>query len=147
MSEKKLGFGLMRLPRKGISIDIEQTAAMADAFLEAGFTYFDTAFVYPGSEKAIRKALIERHPRDCFTIATKMMATAAPTEGMVKKELETSLKRLGTDYVDYYLLHSLMSSNYKKYEKYHLWDFVNEAKKKGLIRHVGFSFHDGPELL
>ena len=147
MADKKLGFGLMRLPRKGMSIDIEQTSEMVDLFLDAGFTYFDTAYVYQGSEKAIRKALIERHPRDSFTIATKLYAASMPTEKMAKKELQTSLERLGTDYVDYYLLHSLMSSNYRKYEKFHLWDFVNEQKKKGVIRHVGFSFHDGPELL
>lgn len=147
MNEKKLGFGMMRLPRRGMSIDIAETSEMVDLFLDAGMTYFDTAFVYPGSEKAVRKALVERHPRDSYTIATKLMASAVPTEGMAKKELETSLKRLGTDYVDYYLLHSLMSSNYQKYEKYHLWDFVKEQKEKGVIRHIGFSFHDGPELL
>ena len=147
MTDKKLGFGMMRLPRRSIAIDIEETSKMTDLFLETGFTYFDTAFVYPGSEKAVCKALVDRHERSSYTIATKLMATAVPTESMAKKELETSLKRLGTDYVDYYLLHSLMLSNYRKYEKYHLWDFVKEQKEKGVIRHIGFSFHDGPELL
>ncbi len=147
MSEKKLGFGLMRLPRKGIGIDVAQTAEMVDLFLDAGMTYFDTAYVYPGSEKAIRKALFQRYPRDSFTIATKLFATAALNENAAKKELATSLERLGTDYVDYYLLHSLMESNYKKYDKYHLWDFVKEQKEKGVIRHIGFSFHGGPQLL
>ena len=73
----KLGFGLMRLPKKGIAIDVEQVKTMADLFLEAGFTYFDTAFVYLGSESAIRKALVERHPRDSFTLATKLNVTIA----------------------------------------------------------------------
>jgi predicted aldo/keto reductase-like oxidoreductase len=73
----KLGFGLMRLPKlEDGSIDVEQTAQMADLFLQAGGTYFDTAFAYPGSEEAIRKALIERHPRECFTFSTKLMCNA-----------------------------------------------------------------------
>ena len=70
MDTPKLGFGLMRLPRKGIRIDVEQVKTMVDAFLSEGFTYFDTAFVYPGSEAAIRKALVERYPRDAYTLAT-----------------------------------------------------------------------------
>lgn len=143
----KLGFGLMRLPRKGIGIDVEQTSRMVDAFLAAGMTYFDTAFVYPGSEAAIKKALVDRHPRNSYTLATKLFAMAAPTEKAAKKELETSLKRTGAGYFDYYLLHSLMENNYKKYDKFHLWDFVEEQKEKGTIRNYGFSFHAGPELL
>lgn len=69
---KKLGFGLMRLPQKDGKIDIEQTKTMVDMFLDAGFTYFDTAWAYAGSEDAIRQALVERYPRDKFRLATKM---------------------------------------------------------------------------
>ena len=127
----KLGFGLMRLPHKGLGIDVKQVSEMVDIFLDSGFTYFDTAFVYPGSEQAIRKALIDRHPRDSFTLATKLFATMAPTEKTAKKEFETSLKRTGAGYFDYYLLHSLMEGNYRKYEKFHLWDFVREKKYTG----------------
>ena len=144
---RKLGFGLMRLPKKLVSIDIEQTKKMVDMFMEAGFTYFDTAHVYPGSEVAIHEALFERYPRDSFTIATKLFVPAALSEGMAKKQFQTSLRRLGTDHIDYYLLHCIMENNYKKYEKFHLWDFVQEEKAKGNIRHVGFSFHAGPKLL
>ena len=144
----KLGFGMMRLPRKGVMIDIEQVSRMTDRFLEAGFTYFDTAFIYPGSEAATKKALVDRHPREAYTLATKLNAfITAPTEKIAKKEFYTSLERTGAGYFDYYLLHSLMESNYKRYEKFGLWDFVNEQKKAGLIKHIGFSFHDGPELL
>lgn len=71
---KKLGFGLMRLPKIGEAIDIEQTKKMVDMFLEAGFTYFDTAWAYPGSEDAIRQALVERYPRKKFQLATKNAA-------------------------------------------------------------------------
>ena len=73
----KLGFGLMRLPRKLLATDVEQVKTMVDRFMEAGFTYFDTAFVYPGSEPAIRKALVERYPRESFTLATKLNAMLA----------------------------------------------------------------------
>ena len=71
---KKLGFGLMRLPQKDGKIDVEQTKVMVDKFLDAGFTYFDTAWAYAGSEDAIRQALVERYPRDKFQLATKNAA-------------------------------------------------------------------------
>lgn len=144
---KKLGFGLMRLPHKGLGIDIEQTSRMVDMFLDAGFTYFDTAHVYPGSEDAIGKALVQRHERSSYTLATKLFAAIALSEKQARQQFETSLKRTGAEYIDYYLMHTLMSNNYRKYEKFHLWDFALEEKAKGRIKHVGFSFHDGPELL
>ena len=71
-STPKLGFGMMRLPKKLLKIDVEQTKQMVDRFLDAGLTYFDTAYVYVGSEEATRKALVERHPRDSFTLASKL---------------------------------------------------------------------------
>ena len=144
----KLGFGLMRLPRKGLGTDIGQVKKMVDLFMAAGFTYFDTAYVYPGSENAVSKALVERYPREKYTLATKLNAfILAPTEKAAKQQFFTSLKRTGAGYFDYYLLHALMENNYTRYEKLHLWDFVQEQKAKGLIRHAGFSFHAGPQLL
>ena len=137
----------MRLPKRGFAIDVEQVKTMVDLFLDAGFTYFDTAFVYPGSEPAIRKALVERHRRDSFTLATKLNARVAPTEKAAKKQFAASLERTGAGYFDYYLLHALMENNYERYEKFRLWDFVREQKEKGLIRNLGFSFHAGPQLL
>ena len=142
-----LGFGLMRLPRKGLGIDIAQTSAMADRFLEAGFTYFDTARIYFGSEEAARKALVERHPRDSFTLATKLHAGLARSEAAAKRQLETSLARSGAGYFDYYLLHSIMENNAGRYNRFGIWDFVKEQQARGIIRHYGFSFHGGPELL
>ena len=144
----KLGFGLMRLPKKGVGTDIEQTKKMVDLFMEAGFTYFDTAFVYPGSEKAIKKALVDRYPRESYTLCTKINAfMLAPTEKAAKQQFYTSLERTGAGYFDYYLLHAFMEKNYRKYDKFHLWDFVKEQKEKGLVKYFGFSYHDGPELL
>ena len=143
----KLGFGLMRLPKRGVSIDVAQVSEMVDTFLDAGFTSFDTAHVYAGSEQAIRKALVERHPRESYTLATKLYAPLAPTERSARKQFQTSLKRTGAGYIDYYLLHSLMEGNYKKYERLNLWEYIRDLKKQGLVRHMGFSFHGGPQLL
>ena len=149
MSEtKKLGFGLMRLPKKLTGIDITQVKEMVDLFMDAGFTYFDTAYIYPGSESAAKKALVERYDRERFTLATKINA-AIPglTEKMVKSQFETSLARTGAGYFDYYLLHTLMDKNTRKYDRFDLWNFAKEKKAQGLVRNYGFSFHDGPQLL
>ena len=144
----KLGFGLMRLPRKGLLTDVEQVKKMVDLFMGAGFTYFDTAYVYPGSEAATKKALVDRYPRDSFTLATKLNATLpGMNEKAAKKQFFTSLERTGAGYFDFYLLHALQENNYKKYDKFHIWDFAAEQKAKGLIKHIGFSFHGGPDLL
>lgn len=144
----KLGFGLMRLPKKGLGTDIEQVKTMVDMFMEAGFTYFDTAFVYLGSEAAIKKALVDRYPRDSYTLCTKINAfLMAPTEKAAKKQFYTSLERTGAGYFDYYLLHAFMENNYTRYDKFHIWDFVAEQKEKGIVKHFGFSYHAGPDLL
>ena len=145
----KLGFGLMRLPRlENGEIDVPQVSQMVDLFLEAGGTYFDTAFAYQGSEEAIRKALVERYPRDRYTLATKLIASGTDLdEETLKQEFTTSLARTGAGYFDYYLLHALQRTNYKNYDTYHLWDYVKELKAKGLIKHYGFSFHADPDLL
>ena len=147
----KLGFGLMRLPKlEDGSIDVEQTKEMVDMFMAAGLTYFDTAFVYDRgeSEKTAKAALVDRYPRDSFTLATKLNAwLGGVTAEDAKKQLEISLERTGAGYFDYYLLHAIQENNYQKYEEYGLWDFVKEAKEKGLIKHWGFSFHASPERL
>ena len=147
----KLGFGLMRLPKlEDKSIDVEQVAEMANIFMEGGGTYFDTAFVYDngGSEEAFRKAVVERHPRESFTVATKLNAWHGCTdEASAKQEFFTSLERTGAGYFDYYLLHALQPDTYHLYEDWHLWDFVKEQRDKGLIKHWGFSFHATPEIL
>lgn len=145
----KLGFGLMRLPKlEDGSIDVEQTKTMVDMFLEAGGTYFDTAYAYEGSEDAIRKALVERIPRESYTLASKLICTGNDiNEEKAKQELEISLNRSGAGYFDYYLLHALQRFNYKYYDDFKLWDYVKELKEKGLIKHYGFSFHADPELL
>ena len=147
----KLGFGLMRLPKnEDGSIDIPQVSEMADRFIAAGGTYFDTAYVYDDgrSEEAFKAAVADRYPRDAYTLATKLIAwSQCHDEASAKQEFYTSLERTGAGYFDYYLLHALQRNNYTKYDEYHIWDFVAEQKAKGLIKHIGFSFHADPELL
>ena len=147
----KLGFGLMRLPKlEDGKIDVPQVGRMVDAFIEAGGTYFDTAFVYDNgeSEKAVKAALVDRYPRDKYTLCTKLCAwMGCSDEKSAKEEFYTSLERTGAGYFDYYLLHALQRNNYKKYDEYHIWDFVKEQKAKGLIKYWGFSFHADPPLL
>ncbi len=144
----RLGFGLMRLPKlEDGTIDVEQTSKMVDMFLEAGGTYFDTAFVYEGSEEAIKKALVDRYPRERYTLATKLMARSATEEEFAKQEFFTSLERTGAGYFDYYLLHAIQRTNVDKYEEFGIWDFVKEQKEEGLSKHIGVSFRADPERL
>ena len=149
----KLGFGCMRLPltdpKDQKSIDIEHLKKMVDAFIEAGGTYFDTAYVYHEgeSEVAMRKALVERYPRDSFTIATKCLAWAQPTAEDAKACLDTSLKRLGTDYIDFYLLHNMGGARTAKFDEYGMWEWAAQKKAEGVIKHLGFSMHDNAETL
>ena len=146
----KLGFGLMRLPKNPDgSIDVPQVCQMADRFIAAGGTYFDTAYVYDdgASEAAFKAAVADRYPRDSYTVATKLNVRVAKDAEDARQQFYTSLERTGVSYIDYYLLHAIQRGNYEMYEEYGIWDYVAELKKKGLIRHWGFSFHSDPELL
>lgn len=144
----KLGFGLMRLPQKDGSMDIEQIKNMVDAFMDAGLTYFDTARGYGDSEDAIRQALVERYPRESFTLATKNAAwLGAKNAEEARAMFTTSLEKTGAGYFDFYLLHNLGDSRTQMFEDYDMWSFVLEMKEKGLIKHVGFSMHDTADAL
>ena len=145
---RKLGFGLMRLPKNGDAIDVEQVKTMVDRFLAAGFTYFDTAWAYPGSEDAIRRALVERYPRASFQLATKNAAwIKCKSREDAVEQFETSLRQTGAGYFDFYLLHNLGETRTRFFDDFGMWDFVQEKKREGAIRHVGFSFHSTPEEL
>ena len=145
---KKLGFGLMRLPQKDGKIDIVQVKQMVDRFLAEGFTYFDTAWAYAGSEDAIRQALVERYPRDRFLLATKNAAwiDCKCREDAIK-QFDISLRQTGAGYFDFYLLHNLGESRTHFFDDFDLWNWIQEKKRQGLIRHAGFSFHSTPEEL
>lgn len=138
----------MRLPQKEGIIDGEQVKEMVDLFMEAGFTYFDTAWAYAGSEDAIRKALVERYPRESYQLATKNAAWInCKTREEAYAQFDTSLKQTGAGYFDFYLLHNLGEGRSRYFDEYDMWRWVQEKKKEGLVRHIGFSFHSTPEEL
>ena len=150
---KRLGFGLMRLPLKDAedagSIDMETTCAMVDAFLNKGFTYFDTAYMYHNgkSETAAREALVQRHPRDSFTLATKLPVVFLKTAADQERIFDEQLARCGVDYFDYYLLHNLNVEHYEVAQRLGSFEFVQQKKREGKARKIGFSYHDGADLL
>lgn len=153
---KKLGFGCMRLPllnpEDNTSVDFPQVCQMVDLFLERSFTYFDTAYFYHGglSEEIMCRALVQRHPRDCFTLASKLpLSKLKEAQSLQEQEdvFQLQLQRCGVDYFDYYLLHNVITDNYQTAQRLDSFAFVQRMKEAGHIRHVGFSFHDGPELL
>ena len=155
---KNLGFGMMRLPVLSgpTDFDYPQLTAMVDAFLDAGFTYFDTSFVYHNgkSEEATRKALVERHPRESFTVATKFPTFLELPEEKIEETFQSQLDHLGVEYVDYYLLHNVQNVNYDGcggaggiIQTTHLFDHAKAWKAAGKIRHLGISFHSSARLL
>ena len=146
----KIGFGLMRLPETDGKIDIDKVCEMVDTYLDAGFTYFDTAYVYHGgnSERAVKEAIVKRHPRDSFTLATKLPAWSIHSFEDRDKIFEEQMERCGVDYFDFYLLHSIEDgNNYDTYVKYDCFNWGIQKKAEGKIKHFGFSFHGTPELL
>jgi len=155
---KNLGFGMMRLPvfSGPADFDYEELNRMVDAFLKAGYTYFDTSYVYHDgkSEEAVRKALIERHPRNTYTVATKFPTFMMVPEEQIEDIFRSQLEHLGTDYVDYYLLHNIQNVYYDGYDgkggivkTTHLFEHAKKWKEEGKIRHLGISFHSSAKLL
>ena len=155
---KNLGFGMMRLPVLSgpTDFDYKQLNEMVDAFLEAGYTYFDTSFVYHNgeSEEATRRALVERHPRESFTVATKFPTFNLVPEEQVEGVFQSQLDNLGVEYIDYYLLHNIQTVYYDGYDgkggivkTTHLFDHAKKWKETGKIRHLGISFHSSAKLL
>lgn len=149
INDKKLGFGLMRLPKKEGEIDYEQCCEMVDSFIKAGFTYFDTARGYLGerSEGAFRECVAKRYPRESYTITDKLTDNYFNSEDDIRRCFEQQLKECGVEYFDYYLMHAQGKINYDKYKKYRAYEIAQELKAEGKIKHVGFSFHDNAEFL
>ncbi|MBR3328353.1 MAG: aldo/keto reductase [Atopobiaceae bacterium] len=153
MPKKKLGFGLMRLPRLDpkdpANVDVEQVKQMVDLFMDRGFTYFDTAWMYNGfaSEYVAKSALVDRYPRESYTLATKLHNEFFNSLEGRDDVFNAQLKKTGVDYFDYYLLHGIEASSYPHYEKFDCFEWLLQKKEAGLVRHVGFSYHDNPELL
>lgn len=151
--EGKLGFGLMRLPLagegEGAPVDVERVKGMVDAFMARGFTYFDTAYVYHdgASERIAKEALVDRYPRDSFTLATKMPGWLLKEPGDVERIFAEQLERTGAGYFDYYLMHNVAGDQIKMYEDFGCWEWARRMKDEGLIRHLGFSCHDTADVL
>ena len=146
----KLGFGLMRLPEIDGKTDIEQVKTMVDMFMERGFTYFDTAYVYGDgeSERAAKAAIVDRYPRESFRLATKLpLFDKDETLDEIKQRFYTSLERTGAGYFDFYLIHNVAGNRRALSEKWGIWQWLQELKAEGLVRHAGFSFHDNAEML
>jgi predicted aldo/keto reductase-like oxidoreductase len=153
----QLGFGLMRLPMLDGVINMAETQKMIDLFMENGFSYFDTAYVYMGekSEETARNLLVNRYPRNSFQLATKMPVWVLQKTSDMERIFNDQLQRAGTDYFDFYLLHGLSSvvsdrfpsSNTARADQFGAWDFLKHIKQEGRAKHIGFSFHDSTEVL
>lgn len=149
----KLGFGCMRLPLTDpedfTKVDVQQVERMVDTFLERGFTYFDTAYMYHEflSESIVREALVKRHARDRFTLATKLPTMFLKEQGDQERIFDEQLKKCGVEFFDFYLLHNLNVFNYKTVQRFDSFGFIARKKAEGKIRHIGFSFHDSAALL
>ena len=150
---KKLGFGLMRLPLTDAndkeSIDIEALKEMVDTFMEQGFTYFDTAWMYCAfkSENAVKEALTDRYPRDRYTLTTKLHASYLKTKEDRDRIFEEQRQKTGVDYFDYYLIHAIDQELYSIYNEMDCFNWLIEKKKQGFVKHIGFSYHDSAEFL
>lgn len=149
---KKFGFGLMRLPLTNredqTSIDINHVIKMVDKFLEKGFTYFDTAACYHNgaSETAFREAVAKRYPREAYSITDKLSLWMVQ-EDKFEEFFNAQLERLGVDYLDYYLLHSVNKRGYEEAVERGAIEFMKKLKAEGRVKHIGFSFHDSAEVL
>ncbi|MDU2197890.1 MAG: aldo/keto reductase [Peptostreptococcaceae bacterium] len=153
MGLKKLGFGFMRLPLLDADdqskIDFEQLNKMVDKFLDRGFTYFDTAYMYHNftSEIALRESLVKRHKRDTYAVATKLPTMFLKKEEDLERIFNEQLEKTGLEYFDYYLLHNLGVSHYEIAKEFNAFEFIQKKKEEGKVKNIGFSYHDNAELL
>ena len=143
-----LGFGNMRMPKNPDGTpDRETIFRMIDTFMDAGFNYFDTAYIYPGSEEMLRIGLVERYPRDRFFITTKLHLGECHKAEDMMKQFNTSRERLGVEVVDMYFLHGVGESSDEKIDRFHAFDFLRSLRDQGLVKHIGFSFHGKADYL
>ena len=149
----ELGFGSLRLPLTDAadqqSIDQNAVNELVDLFLARGFTYFDTAYTYHGyrSEASLRKALVERHPRGEFRLATKLAMHHVKCPEDQERLFSEQLENCGVTYFDYYFLHNIGAPAYKTACAMDSFGFGQRLKREGRIRNFGISYHDTPELL
>ncbi len=144
-----LGFGCMRLKMIDNEVDKEEFCRMTDAFINAGFNYFDTAHGYIDgkSETAIRDCLSSRYKREDFVLANKLSGWYFEKEEDVIPLFESQLELCGVEYFDFYLFHAMCSDLYEKHKKCKTFETVKKLKEQGKIKHIGMSFHDTAEVL
>ena len=147
--KKNFGFGFMRLPIKNGEIDTANTCRMVDAFLNAGFNYFDTGHGYlkGKSETALKECLTSRYARERYILTNKLTSNFFNCEADIRPVFESQLAACGVEYFDYYLMHAQGASNYSHFKKCHAYETAFELKSEGKVRHVGISFHDRYEVL
>ena len=147
--KKNFGFGCMRLPMKNDEVDLEETCRMVDAFLDAGFNYFDTAhgYIQGRSETALKACLTSRYPRDKYILTDKLTASFFKKEEDIRPFFASQLEACGVDYFDFYLMHAQGADNFKQFKACRAYETAFALKAEGKIRHVGISFHDKPEVL
>lgn len=143
------GFGCMRLPMNGEKVDYDAFSKMIDAFIDAGFNYFDTAHGYLGgqSEIAIGDCVASRYSRDRFLLTNKLTDPYFNKQEDIRPFFENQLKWCKVDYFDFYLMHAQDRNNYEKFKRCKAYETAYELKKEGLIKHLGISFHDKAEVL
>ena len=141
-----LGYGCMRFTRKGSGIDIEKTEKELLTAYRAGVNYYDTAYIYPGSEAALGEILERNRIRDKVNIATKLPQYLIGNRPALDRYFGEELNRLRTDHVDYYLMHHLTDvAMWEKLKKVGILDWIREKKETGAIRNIGFSYHGNTE--
>ncbi len=147
--KKNFGFGLMRLPMCGEDVDIEQTKAMVDAFMAAGFNYFDTAhpYIQGKSELAVKECLSSRYPRESYILTNKLSGFCFEKEEEILPMFQGQLEACGVEYFDFYLHHAMSAQRHQKYIDTNAYEIVKDLKAQGKIRHIGMSFHDSAEVL
>ena len=147
--KQRLGFGCMRLKMNGDAVDYDEFNKMIDAFIGAGFNYFDTAHGYIDgkSETAVRDCLAARYKREDFILANKLSEWFVKEESEVLPLFESQLKLSGVEYFDYYLVHAVSRHNYEKYKSINAFGILEKLKNEGKIRHAAMSFHDTAEVL
>ncbi|MBQ6052529.1 MAG: aldo/keto reductase [Clostridia bacterium] len=143
------GFGCMRLPRKDGQVDYVEFCKMADAFIAAGFNYFDTAHGYIGglSETSIRDCVAKRYDRKKFLLTNKLTAPYFSENKDIRPFFEKQLSLCGVEYFDFYLMHAQDHGNYPKFKKCRAYETAYGFKNEGLIKHFGISFHDKADVL
>ena len=149
----ELGMGMMRLPLKDendqTSVDMEHVNRMVDVYMDAGFNYFDTAYVYHEGvgESAFKKSVVERYPRESFKIATKLPLFIITEESQLEPIFAEQLENCGVDYIDYYMLHNVSGFTETAWKNVDLYSFIEKKQEEGKIKHIGLSTHGDAEFL